>query len=442
MTTFVTKMFRVTALASAMMVGPVVLSQLPQTSVAGFSAVAQEEEEQETRRVPAMSPRVGRYFEPVLEVFELENPTTADYQEALELLQSYDIERWNGYEKAMFWRYQAGLYATMEDYSNAKRCYVEMLDYRTDVQPRMEQETLLMLSKLEGMDENWDGALGFLDQWWQLIPAPTMDGYKLRGTFKYQKQDFRGALADMKVVVADAEEKQGKAKEGDYNMQFGIYSELGQPNEMLRVAEVMVRHYPSAITWKRLYSMYIDRDRIPEALAAMQVCYDQGYFDRESQISTFAGLWNAESNPYLAGKYFQEGIDAGIVEANQKNFEFLANWWYQAREYKKSIDARRKAAELSDDGENWSQLARAQLQESMYEETVASSRKAIQGGGLRDVAATYILQGQAYIALKRFEDAKTSFERASNSSGASQRYASQFIAFVQQKIDLLASLES
>jgi tetratricopeptide (TPR) repeat protein len=442
MTTFVTKMFRVTALASAMMVGPVVLSQLPQTAVTGFSAVAQEEEQQETRRVPSMSPRVGRYFEPVLEVFEMEDPTTADYEAALELLQSYDIERWNGYEKAMFWRYQAGIYATMEDYNNAKRCYIEMMNFRTDIQPRMEQETLLMLSKLEAVDENWDGALGFIDEWWNLIPTPTMEGYKLRGTFKYQKQDFRGALDDMKVVIADSEAKQGKGKEGDYNMEFAIYSELGQPNEMLRVAEVMVRHYPSATSWKRLYSMYLDRERIPEALAAMQVCYDQGYFDRESQISTFASLWNSEANPYLAAKYFQEGIDAGIVEENQKNFEYLASWWYQAREYMKSIDSRRKAAELSDDGENWSLLARAELQESMYEETISSARKAIQGGGLRDVAQVHILQGQAYMALKRFEEAKAAFERAKNASGTSQRYADGYINYVQQKIDLLASLQS
>ena len=442
MTTLVSKMFRVTALASAIMAAPVLLTHVPQTVVTGFATVAQDDEQQETRRVPAMTPRVGRYFEPVLAVFEMEAATTADYRTALELLQSYDIERWNGYEKAMFWRYQAGIYATIEDYTNAKRSYSQMMTYRNDIQPRMEQETLLMLSKLEAVDENWDKALTYLNEWWELIPTPTMDGYKLRATFRYQKQEFRGALSDMKILIADSEKNNGMAKEGDYNMEFAIYSELSQPNEMLRVAEVMVRHYPSSTNWKRLYSMYLDRERIPEALAAMQICYEQGYFDRESQISTFASLWNAESNPYLAAKYFQEGIDSGIVEESLKNFEYLASWWYQAREYVKSIEARRKAAALSDDGENWQLLARAELQESMYEEAITSTRKAIQGGGLRDTAQVYILQGQAYLALKRYDDAKTSFERARTADGRSKQYAAQYLSYTQQKIDLLESLSS
>jgi len=403
MKTLNTKMFKVTALAGALFAAPVFFANTPVAQFVNSQVVAQEEEqEQETRRVPSMTPRVGKKFEPVLAVFELEAPTPADFREALELLQSYDIERWNGYEKAMYWRYEAGIYASIEDYDNARNSYVEMLDYRADIQPRMEQETLLMIAKLYTVNEDWDSALRYLDEWWSLVPRVTMEGYKLRGTFRYQKKDYSGALEDMLVVVADGEQKNGMAKKNEYEMLFGIYSELGQNDDMLTVSETLVRHYPEAATWKRLYAMYLDREMPDKALAAMQVCYEEGYFDRESQISTFASLWSQAESPFLAAKYFEEGINQGVVEKTQKNYEYLANWWYQAREYMKSLESRRLAAEMSDDGNNWLLLGRAQLSEGMYQETVESVEKAVRGGNLRDEAEAYIVQGQAYLSLKEF----------------------------------------
>ncbi|NVK10936.1 MAG: hypothetical protein HWD83_02960, partial [Gammaproteobacteria bacterium] len=190
------KAFKATALVGAMFVAPVLVSHTPIAPLLSVQAVAQEDEEQETRRVPAMSPRVGRAFEPVLEVFEIENPTEAQWRESLELLQSYDIERWNGYERAMFWRYQAGIYASLEDFENMKRCFIEMLAYRNDVQPRMEQDTILTLARLEAMEENWDGALSWLTEWWGLVPSPNVDAYELRAMINYNKSNFRDALSD------------------------------------------------------------------------------------------------------------------------------------------------------------------------------------------------------------------------------------------------------
>ncbi len=435
------KIFKATALASALFAAPVFFAKTPIAAYIGSQAIAQEaEEEQETRRVPSMTPKVGKKFAPVLEVFELESPTPEDFRKALSLLQSYNTERWNGYEKAMYWRYTAGIYATIEEYGNSKNAYIEMLNYRTDIQPRMEQETLLMIAKLETVDENWDGALAYLGEWWELVPKVTMEGYRLRGTFRYQKKNYSGALDDILVVVADAESKNGMAKKNEYEMLFGIYSELGRPDDMLLVAETLVRHYPDAATWKRLYAMYLDREQTDKALAAMQVCYEEGYFDRESQISTFASLWSQADSPFLAAKYFAEGMDRGIVEKTQKNYEYLANWWYQAREYLKSLEARKFAAEMSDDGNNWLLLARAQLAESMNLDVVESVDRAVSKGELRDVAEAYIIQGQAYIGLKEYYKARDSFRKAGNVEGRSSAYAEQYEKFVQSKIDVIERL--
>ena len=435
------KAFKTTALVGAMFVAPVLVSHTPIAPMLSVQAIAQEDEEQETRRVPAMSPRVGRAFEPVLEVFEIEEPTEAQWRESLELLQSYDIERWNGYERAMFWRYQAGIYASLEDFENMKRCFEEMLAYRNDVQPRMEQDTILTLARLEAMEENWDGALRWLTEWWGLVPSPNVDAYELRAMINYNKSNFREALSDLDYVVAAEETESGKAKERNYQMQFGVYSELNRNADMLSVSETLVRHYPSRANWNRLWAMYLDRDDQQKALAAMQAAHDQGFLDRESHYSTFSSVWNQASNPYLAAKYFEEGMEAGIVEKSQKNWEYLANWWYQAREYRRSIQAREQAARTSDDGENYSLLARAELSEGMYEEAAQSAREALQKGGLRDTAEVHLIQGQAYLALKRYEDAKSAFLRAKEADGRSSRYADQFLTFAQTKLDVLARLE-
>jgi len=433
------KMFKATALAGALFAAPVFFANTPVASFVDAHVVAAEQK-QEKRKIDSMTAKVGKRFQPIMELFELENPTKADWMSGINTLKGYDIERWNGYEKAMYWRYMAGIYSSMEDYTNAKKAFIKMLDYRLEVQPRMEQDTLLMVAKLETMDENWKAALSYLTDWWNTVPEPTMEGYKIRGSILYQMKDYKGALKDIKVVIADGEANRGMAKRNEYDMEFGIYSELNKPKEMLRVSEVTVKHYPDATSWKRLYAMYINQDMPSKALAAMQVCYDQGYLDREGQISTLASLWSQADSPYIAAKVFDKGMKDGVVEKTQKNYEYLANWWYQAREYDKSLSARSKAAAKSTDGKNWILLARAQLAESLYKEVVTSVDKGIAKGGLRDEAEAYIVKGQAYLSLKQYENARAAFRKASKAEGRSSRYAAQYITHTQNKIDILAAL--
>jgi len=433
------KMFKATALAGALFAAPVFFANTPVAPFVGVQVVAAEKQ-QEKRKVASMTAKVGKRFQPIMELFELDNPTNADWMDGINTLKGYDIERWNGYEKAMYWRYMAGIYSSMEDYANAKKAFISMLDYRLEVQPRMEQDTLLMVAKLETMDENWQSALNYLNDWWNTVPEPTMEGYKIRGSILYQMKDYKGALKDIKVVVADGEKNRGMAKRNEYDMEFGIYAELNKPAEMLRVSEVTVKHYPDATSWKRLYAMYINQEMPKKALSAMQVCYDQGYLDREGQISTLASLWSQADSPYIAAKVFAKGMQDGIVEKTQKNYEYLANWWYQAREYDKSLDARSKAATKSKDGKNWVLLARAQLAESRYKDVVASVDKGIAKGGLRDEAEAYIVKGQAFLSLKQYKSARSAFQKAAKAEGRSSRYAAQYIKFAQTKIDILAKL--
>ena len=78
----------------------------------------------------------------------------------------------------------------------------------------------------------------------------------------------------------------------------------------------------------------------------------------------------------------------------------------------KSVEPLSAAAEMAEDGNLYMRLANVYLQLDDYEAAAAAIENAIDKGGLRRPDQSRLLQGQAYLSLEKFDDARASFREA------------------------------
>lgn len=412
----------------------------------GFSAHAAEEGEKKkdtrkTKKSKMMSKRASGKIVPIYDIFGLENPTDADYQNGITLLNDMKLDKWSNYDKQVYWRLKGGLYANLEDYPNALKAVIEQLKFRAEMEPSDIANTVKMAGQLYASQENYTKAISFLNEWFGLEGVePIVSDYNLRASLYYQTQDYKNALTDLKTVAKMETATQGFANERTYDMLFAVYNEFGDQNAMLETARIRAKHYTTGKNWRTLGAMYLQDENYVAALSAYQVCYDQGYLEKGSQITNFASVWASLDNPYMAAKVFNKGMKDGLIEKNEKNYSYLAQWYYGAREYGKAIDARTEAAKLGTGAKNWSELARAQVQEEQFDGAIRSAKKALKIGGLKDPAMVYVLMGQAYIAKKDFNKAIDAFDKGMKAKGASSKYAKGFLVQASNQKKLIDSI--
>ncbi|WP_298635778.1 hypothetical protein [uncultured Umboniibacter sp.] len=193
----------------------------------------------------AMSPKVGRKFEPVLELF-VEDSSEEQFHNAVAEMQEWDISAWNDYEKAMYWRYLGGIQATLNSFEDATVSYQQMLAYNSAISEATEKAALVNLAKFAAVLQNWEGANDYLGYAWDLGEEPTVDELQLRAAVSFQTGNFQRAVEDISAVISNREATDGMAYEANYNLQFASFLELDSIDNALLAANRRAEFYPNS----------------------------------------------------------------------------------------------------------------------------------------------------------------------------------------------------
>jgi tetratricopeptide (TPR) repeat protein len=110
----------------------------------------------------------------------------------------------------------------------------------------------------------------------------------------------------------------------------------------------------------------------------------------------------------------QKGIEAGIVEANERHWTAVAENWYAAEELEKSLVAYEKAGALSRGGDIDLRRAYILVDLERWEPAREALDAALTKGGLdeRKTGEAYLLRGMALFNLGHFEQASADWGRA------------------------------
>jgi len=400
----------------------------------------QAEEKKKTRKVPAMREKTYKVLSEAQIMIDPESvpreegepapEPTGTPQDAVRLLQKTLTQKGlNSYEMAQIWNTLAFAYYTLEDIPKTINAYEQILKQGT-ITEALELASLRALFQLYYSEEQYERAITYIDRWQALKGTPDANVTFIKATAYYQMGNYRESLKQAILVeeIAIAQEK--TIKENWWYLQVVLYNEMNDTDNVIRVLETLIVHYPKKQYWMHLAGMYSEKGREDASLSAYYAAYVQGFLTKESELVSLSQRLLGATNPYEASQILEKGFDEGIVEENEKNIKLLATAYTLAQEMNSAIDAWRDAAKFSEDGETYYRLAQALAQEDRHKEAVDAYADAQKKGDLRKPADVAFWKGISEMQLERWDTATKSFRDSIKLDKKKEKQARQYIRYI------------
>lgn len=398
-----------------------------------YQAHAQEAKasDKQTRKTPALRTRVYDQLARAQKIADEGNT-----QEALEVLDVVNSKEssMNSYELAMLYNFYGFIYYNAENYDEAIASFEKVVEQQP-IPESFEQSTLFSLAQLHMMRGNYDKTIEYLERWESLqageLPVKNL---VLKAQAMYQKKDYQAASTYINEAILKQEnsEEGYKVDENWYVLQRAIYYELKQPEKVTEVLEKMVKLFDQPQYWVQLAGMYGELGREKDQLAILEAAYQQDYITSASDTFNLAQLYYYHQAPYKGARLMEQAMENGVLEKNLRNLKFLAQCWNLAKESEEAVPVMQAAAALSTDGELDAQLGQLFLNMERYDDAIASAKRALEKGDLRNQGTTHLVLGMAYFNKNQFALALDELAEAEKHS-TSRGMARQWSKFVESE---------
>lgn len=418
---------------------PLFIGQLNVDVSVGATAEAAEKKKK-TRKVPAMREKT---YKKLAEAQIMIDPESAPREEgepppvpkgtprdAIEMLHKLRGSRGlNSYELAQIWNTLAFAYYTVEDLPNTIKAYEQILKQGT-ITEALEQSSLRALFQLYYAEGDYRKAIQYIDRFLTLTEIPDPNIVFIKATAYYQLENFRESLKWALHVEELVVQQEREMKENWWYLQVVLYNEMEDIDNVIRVLETLLVHYPKKQYWMHVAGMYSEKEWDDKSLSAYYTAYIQGFLAKESEVVMLSQRLLGAENPYEASQILEKGIKEGLIEENEKNLRLLATAYTMAQETALAIDAWRDATKYAEDGELHYRLAQALAQEDRHKEAIDAYADAQKKGETKEPAEVAFWKGISQMQLERWDDATRSFREAARLDRKKQKQARQYIRYI------------
>jgi tetratricopeptide (TPR) repeat protein len=378
---------------------------LPLLAGVAVPAAAEEKEERETRKTPALTEAAYKRLSEAQEHIDAN-----EYQLALEVLDKMaESSRLNGYERASMYNMRAFVAFTIEDYPMAIEAYKNVLAQGEDIPVALELSTLYALGQLYFVREDYQQAITYLEQWFDAAQNPGPQPFVFLAQAYYQLNEFQRVPQIVQQAMDVARSRDQPVKENWWLLSRAAYYEMEDWDNVIGILEILVRDFPKKDYWVQLSGLYGQEGRVKDQIAAIWVAYIQGMLSREREILNVTGLMLQDEVPYWSARILERAMDDDIVEDSAKNLQQLAQAWQLSQEVDRAIPVYQAAARKSDEGELYYRLSQLYLDKDQCEDAIEAANNAFDKGGLKNEAQVYLVRGMCQFNLKRYQAALDSF---------------------------------
>ena len=402
------KHFRLVAvLALAVMVQPVVWVGLAPTGTLDVQAqeTRQKKEKPKGRRSQVLSKRAYAIIEDAQNRLAEE-----DYVGALSQLQQIrDGAKFSAYEKAVAVQTGGYVYAGQGDYAKTIQAF-EKAANSDDLPPRVVSDLIYNLAQLNLAEGRSARALDYITRWFATVEGePTADAYGLKAQIHLVMEDLTAAEQAVRKALSKVEEPR-------QNWTRLLLSVLLQQERYVEARPILedaaLRWSGVKAFWQQLTAVYYELDEEKLAFVTQQIMHRQKMLKTSKELSSIAQLYLYHDIPIKAAAVLQAGLDDGRIEKTEKNYELLAQAYMHAREWDKAILPLTAAAEKSDKGRFYEQLGQSYLQDEKWRDAEQAFVNALNKGGLRDEANTWLLLGITRTRVEKWDAAIAAFRKA------------------------------
>ncbi len=397
---------------------------------ASFSHVfaAEAEEPTNTKKTVAMSQPVFEKLQKAQGLVEKK-----DYRGALGLLDELKSKKGlSAYENAQIWNLTAYIQYLRENYPAAIKAYERVLA-QPNLPDALVQSTLKTQAQLYFTAENYSKALETAQRLVKMVKQPNADLYMLMGQAYYQLGKYRQALNPIRRGI-DLHKAQGKKPKENWLLLMRVcYHEMKDYKGMVKVLKELIRLYPKDDYLLTLAAAYSELGNTKRQLTLTEALYEKGYLQDAHHAKNLANLYLMHGLPVKAAKLLEKEINAGRIEANERNLTLLSQSWYQAREDKKSIPPLERAAAQSGTGELYVRLGQSHMNLSQWQAAAEAVKKGLAKGGVRRRDTANVMLGMALFNQKQLKDARSAFVAASKDK-RSAKLARQWLGFIDSEV--------
>jgi len=333
-----------------------------------------------------------------------------DYIGALSLLQQIrDGAKFSAYEKAVALQTEGFVHADQGNYAKTIQAF-EKAANSGDLPPRLVSDLIYNLAQLNLAEGRSARALDYIIRWFATVEGePTADAYGL----KAQIHLVMGDLAAAEQTVRKALSKVEEPRQNWTRLLLSVLLQQERYSEARPILEDAALRWPSVKAfWQQLTAVYYEMKQEELAFVTQQIMHRQNMLKTSKELSSMAQLYLYHDIPIKAARVLQTGLDDGSIEKTEKNFELLAQAYMHAREWDKAIKPLTAAAEKSDKGRFYEQLGQSYLQDEKWRDAEQAFVKALEKGGLRDAANTWLLLGIARTRVEKWDAAIAAFRKA------------------------------
>jgi len=431
-----------TLMAAPVLLAQVAVSQLQvELGVRPLSAASAQEEKKpdtrETRRTPALRNKV---YEKLAEAQQAAEAKDLNLAASIldDMIESGGKNALNSYELANVYNLYAFIYYSREDYAKALKAY-ENVVAQPDIPLAMEVNTKYTIAQLYFVQEQWQKGIDALLAWFAVTDNPNANAYVLLAQGYYQTKDYDKALRNVEKAINMYKADNKLPKEQWYNLARFLYFEKNDVNKTVATLEELLKYYPKKEYWVQVSHMYGEQKKEGKQLAAMDTAYVQNMLTKGTEQITMAYLYLNGEVPYKAAKVMDKGLKDGSIPGTSKNYEIAGSAWRQAQELDKAIPAMEEAAAKSDDGELYARLGNIYLDGDQFDKAIVAINKGLARGGVKRPDTARLVLGMAYFNDKQYDKAREAFKAAGRDE-RSQKYASQWLQYLESELDRQAKL--
>ena len=333
-----------------------------------------------------------------------------DYIGALSLLQQIrNGAKFTAYEKAIALQTEGFVHADQGNYAKTIQAF-EKAANSGDLPPRVVSDLVYNLAQLNLAEGRSARALEYITRWFAAVEGePTADAYGLKAQIYLVMGDLAAAEQTVRKALAKVEEP----RQNWTRLLLSVLLQQERYGEARPILEDAALRWPSVKAfWQQLTAVYYEVKQEELAFVTQQIMHRQNMLKTSKELSSMGQLYLYHDIPIKAARVLQTGLDDGSIEKTEKNYELLAQAYMHAREWDKAIKPLTAAAEKSDKGRFYEQLGQSYLQDEKWRDAEQAFVKALEKGGLRDSANTWLLLGITRTRVEKWDAAIAAFRKA------------------------------
>jgi len=370
-------------------------------------AYAQESKKDDKAPAPSIDAATGKILTEAIDALNAEQ-----YDTAAAAIGKLSMDKLSPYERGRVEQILATIADSREDYPAAQGHLQAAIDSGGLNEQEISQASY-QIAQLYLAQEKWKEGAAAMEAWISTAAKPNSSAYYLLAVAYYQQELYKQALGPAQKAVDLAE----KPQESWIQLVLALHLQEENWAEAVPLLVKLINIHPEKKSyWVQLSSVYGQQEKYPQALAAMQLAYDNGLIVDSGEILRLVDLLLFNNVPYRCGTLLDEAIAKKTVKVDVKLYQKQSDCWIAAREYGKAIGPLGKAAQMSSSGDLYVRLGEVQVQRNEWADAAEAISRGLEKGGLKDTAYAQLMLGISLFNQKKLSQAADSFQKAKSSS--------------------------